>query len=464
MPDTLLKEAKILIVDDERANVRFLEIVLQQAGYQNVFSTTDPRRALALCSELQLDLLLLDLHMPHLDGFEVMKILKEDSALDTMPILVLTADGAIKMRHRALAEGAKDFLIKPLDEVEVLLRIENLLETHFRNELLETKVREAQRFMRSTFDALPSHVAVLDQNGKILTVNRAWERFRDANGGNPNRCGIGTNYLAACEQATGAFGKQAWSVALGIRRVMSGDAPDFHLEYPCHSAEEQRWFTLRVTPFVGQGPAQVVVAHENITERKLAELAMEQAQWETVQRLARAAEYRDDMTGLHIQRVGAISGRIARAMGLPLQLAALIEKAAPLHDVGKIGVSDTILLKPDGLTEAELASIRQHTQIGAKILSGSSSAILKQAEEIALYHHEHWDGSGYEGLQGENIPLSGRIVTVADVFDALTHDRPYKKSWSVPDALAEIEKLSGSQFDPQVVTAFLTLPHLDLLE
>jgi len=218
-----------------------------------------------------------------------------------------------------------------------------------------------------------------------------------------------------------------------------------------------------VTPFVGQGPAHVVVAHENITERKMAELAMEQAQWETVQCLARAAEYRDDMTGLHIQRVGTISGRIARAMGLPLPLAALIEQAAPLHDVGKIGVSDTILLKPDRLTEAEVTSIQQHTQIGAKILSGSSSAILKQAVEVALYHHEHWDGSGYEGLQGENIPLSGRIVAVADVFDALTHDRPYKIAWSVSDALAEIEKQSGAQFDPQVVTAFLTLPHRDLL-
>ncbi len=165
------------------------------------------------------------------------------------------------------------------------------------------------------------------------------------------------------------------------------------------------------------------------------------------------------MTGLHMQRVGSIAGRIAQAMGLPAQQVMLLEQAAPLHDVGKIGVSDTILLKPGRLTEEEFALMKQHTHIGAQILSGSSSSLLQMAEEIALYHHERWDGNGYMGLQGEAIPLSGRIVSVADVFDALTHDRPYKKAWSVSAALAEIEKQSGHQFDAQVVAAFLTLPH-----
>lgn len=463
MPQSILKKAKILIVDDERANVRFLEIVLQHAGYDQVFSTMDPCQVLSLCLAIQPDLILLDLHMPGLDGFAVMRTLQAHPAFRAIPILVLTADGTVPVRHRALAEGASDFLIKPLDRVETLLRIDNLLETRFRSELLEAKVQEAQRFLLSTFDSLTAHVAVLDQDGVIIAVNRAWKQFTQANDGETFLCGIGADYLAVCERSCDDDQSQGQAVAAGVRRVIAGETEEFHLEYSCHSPEQSRWFTVRVTPFVGDGPVRVVVAHESITERKRVEDELEQAQCETVQRLARAAEYRDDATGLHIQRVGLIAGRIARAMQLPARQAALIEQAAPLHDVGKIGVSDTILLKPDKLTEEEFTAMKRHTHIGAKILSGSSSAVLQLAEEIALHHHERWDGTGYSGLRGETIPLSGRIVSVADVFDALAHDRPYKKAWSVSEALREIEKQSGYQFDPQVVAAFLTLPHAELL-
>ena len=340
MSDSILKQGRILIVDDERANVRFLEIVLQQAGYHNVFSTMDPCQTLPLCSALQPDLLLLDLHMPVLDGFEVMRRLQAHPALDSLPILVLTADGTIPGRHRALAEGAKDFLIKPLDRVEVLLRIENLLETRFRNALLEEEVRESQRFMVSTFDALTYRVAVLDEEGKIIAANRAWRDFDGKNGTEAYSCGLGADYLAICERASGGEAEQA--VAWGIRRVMAGEAGEFHLEYSCHSPAERRWFTVRVTPFIGEGPVRVVVVHENITELKRVEEELEQARRETVQRLACAAEYSDDSTGLHIQRVGLIAGRIAQAMHLPARQAEFIELAAPLHEVGEIGASNTI--------------------------------------------------------------------------------------------------------------------------
>ena len=170
MLDSVLKEGKILIVDDERANVRFLEIVLEQAGYHNVFSTSDPCQALFLCSELQPDLMLLDLHMPYLDGFAVMRMLQTHPDFQSMPIIVLTADSTVPVRHRALSEGAKDFLLKPLDEIEVLLRIRNLLETRFHNELLEAKVQEAYRFLLSAFDSLPFHTAALDDAGKTIAL------------------------------------------------------------------------------------------------------------------------------------------------------------------------------------------------------------------------------------------------------------------------------------------------------
>lgn len=214
------------------------------------------------------DLILLDLHMPYLDGFAVMQILRAQPDLRVVPILVLTADGTVPIRHRALAKGAKDFLIKPLDELEVLLRIQNLLETSFRNELLESKVKEAQRFMLSTFDALTSQAAVLDQDGKILIANRVWREFSATNGGDKRSCEVGANYLAFCEQGSGNAADQAWAVARGIRQVIAGEAAEFHLEYNCHSLEEQRWFTVRVTPFVGEGSVRVVVAQENITDRK----------------------------------------------------------------------------------------------------------------------------------------------------------------------------------------------------
>ncbi|MCW3100034.1 MAG: sensor histidine kinase, Cache 1, partial [Chthonomonadaceae bacterium] len=224
-----------------------------------------------LCSELKPDLLLLDLHMPHLDGFALMQILQIQPDFRSVPILVLTADGTVPVRHRALSEGAKDFLLKPLDEVEVLLRIQNLLETHFRHELLEAKVRETQRFMLSTFDALTSHVAVLDEDGKILAANRAWRMSRDTHRGDAGSCDVGANYLTICDQAAGSEAEQARAVARGIRQVMGGSAREFHMEYSCHASVEQCSCIVRVTPFDGDGPVRVVVAHDNTTAHKQGE-------------------------------------------------------------------------------------------------------------------------------------------------------------------------------------------------
>ena len=268
MSKTIVRQGKILIVDDEKANIRFLEIVLQKAGYTNVHSTTDSRQALMLFRSIQPDIVLLDLTMPHLDGFAVMGQLHQEFPDHVIPILVLTADATSIAKHRALKGGANDFLTKPLDEIEVLLRINNLLETHFHSVLLEAKVQERTQ-------------------------------------------------------------------------------------------------------------------------------ELEKAQLETLQRLAMAAEYRDDDTGLHTKRVGITAARIAEELGLPPAQVDLILLAAPLHDVGKIGITDAILLKPGKLTDEEFDIMRQHTVIGAKILSGSTSPRLQLAEEIALSHHERWDGRGY---------------------------------------------------------------------
>lgn len=202
-------------------------------------------------------------------------------------------------------------------------------------------------------------------------------------------------------------------------------------------------------------------AEQEARERAEAEVRqrtadLEAAQLEVVNRLALASEYRDDNTGVHIERVGQMAGRIARALGWLEADAQLITTAARLHDVGKIGVPDSILLKPGALTASELAFMREHTLIGGEILAGGQSRLLRMAHEIALAHHERWDGGGYpRGLKGEAIPLSARIVAVADVLDALIHARPYKEAWPLETALGEIHSQSGSQFDPEVVQACL---------
>ena len=329
------KEGTIIIVDDEKANVRLLEMVLQEAGYRNVYSTLDARETRALVDRVRPDLLLLDLSMPHMSGFEVMQQLAAEGE-NGVPIVVLTADKMPQTRHRALQQGARDFLTKPLDQTEVLLRIDNLLRARFHNSLLESKVSERTR-------------------------------------------------------------------------------------------------------------------------------ELERAQIETLQRLALAAEYRDDDTGMHTKRVAQTAAMLGHQLNLHVTQVELIQWAAPLHDVGKIGVSDSILLKPGKLTYEEFEAMKRHTIIGAQMLGGSSSPYLQLAEEIALFHHERWDGEGYAGIAGTQIPLSGRIVAVADVFDALTHERPYKAAWPVKAAVEEIVSQSGRQFDPRVVQAFKQLDHASLV-
>jgi putative two-component system response regulator len=201
---------------------------------------------------------------------------------------------------------------------------------------------------------------------------------------------------------------------------------------------------------------------EQRVNERTSDLAQSQA--EVLNRLARAAEFRDDDTGQHTQRVGRTTALLAQALGVPTEQVALIRQAAPLHDVGKIAISDVILLKPGRLTDEELALMKTHAMVGATLLSGGSSEVVQMAERIAGSHHERWDGKGYpHGLQGEAIPLVARLLAVADVFDALTHERPYKKAWPVEEAVAEIARQSGRQFDPRVVEAFLTLPHEGLV-
>lgn len=194
---------------------------------------------------------------------------------------------------------------------------------------------------------------------------------------------------------------------------------------------------------------------EALTDLKRSNAALEGAHRESIYRLATAAEFRDEDTGNHIRRMGLFCHVLAEALGVDPEFLSLIRLAGLMHDVGKIGVHDAILLKPGRLTERERTEISTHTVIGARILSESNSPLFRMAEEIALSHHEHYDGTGYPaGLKGDEIPLSGRIAAVADVFDALTSHRVYRAAFSVDEAVKMIREGSGSHFDPRVVQAF----------
>ncbi len=340
-----LRDLPIVAVDDEDANVLLLRRVLERAGYTSLTTTTDPTAVLSLVEEHHPRLVLLDLHMPRMDGFELMERLGElEGKPDGVPMLVLTADITDEAKRRALELGARDFLTKPIDHVELALRVRNLLQ-----------VQHLQ-------DCLLAHNANLEEQ-----------------------------------------------VAARTREL-------------------------------------------------------EVARLEVLDRLALAGEYRDDDTQQHAWRIGRSSALMAAELGLGPGQAELIGRAAPLHDIGKLGVSDAILRKPGPLSEEDFECVKRHAAIGAEILAGSSSALLQMAQVIALSHHERWDGAGYpNGLAGEEIPLPGRIAAVADVFDALTHERPYKRAWEVDEAVTEIREGSGSQFDPAVVEVFLRLDHNTLL-
>ena len=208
-----------------------------------------------------------------------------------------------------------------------------------------------------------------------------------------------------------------------------------------------------------------ILHHQIATQNKLLELKVNErtkelryTQYDIIRRLASAAEFRDGDTGIHIIRMSQYAMKLGQALGLSEADADLLHHASPLHDVGKIGIPDNILLKPGKLTPEEFEIMKTHTTIGAKILAGSDSPVMKMAEVIALTHHERWDGKGYPfGIKGDEIPFVGQICSVVDVFDALTSERPYKKAWSFEAAVAEIQTMSGLNFNPKVADCFLTI-------
>jgi putative two-component system response regulator len=222
-------------------------------------------------------------------------------------------------------------------------------------------------------------------------------------------------------------------------------------------SDEFKGFELGAVDYITKPISPAIVRARVKTHLSLVQAEqLKQAHVDLVHRLGRAAEYKDTDTGEHIARMSQYSKLLALEFGMDEHQAELLRQAAPMHDVGKIGIPDAILLKPGRLTSEEFDHMKQHAVIGAQILANSSSPLLQLAHKLAIEHHEKWDGSGYpHGLKGEQISVEGRIVAIADVFDALTSKRPYKEAWGVEEALEHMQAQAGKHFDPHLINLFV---------
>jgi len=338
-----LKQRRILIVDDTTSNITILDHVL--ADYKRLVATNGAKALEMALAEPSPDLILLDVMMPGMDGFEVFRRLQADPRTREIPVIFVTALAGTVDETGGLEMGAVDYITKPIRPTVVRARVR----TH-------------------------------------LCLKQAQEALREKN--------------------------------LDLEHKVA----------------------------------------ERSTQLRQAFVKLKEASLETIYRLSRSAEYRDDDTGAHVQRMSLYSAAVARALGIGEEDAERLLYAAPMHDIGKIGIPDRILLKPGKLDDEEWEIMRSHSKIGADILSGSYSDVIKLGEEVALTHHERWDGSGYpQRLQGEAIPMVGRIVAIADVFDALTSERPYKRAFSIEKSHGIIREERGRHFDPDVVDAFFSI-------
>lgn len=388
---------KILVVDDQPVIRQIARSTLQSQGYE-ILEASNGEDALEIAREERPDLVLLDVRMPGISGLDVCRALKRDPGTSHIKIVMLTGELLDEDREEGLREGADEYFTKPFSPIQLLNKL------------------------RAMLGPLASDVAVSSMAGSDGRPQPSIE------------VPSGLNALAE------SFSRRLRSTS--DLQVMERSQLAIYAE--------------ELGVLYGSEVEKSKKLQETLERLEEASRRLEQAHEETILRLAIAAEYRDDDTATHIQRMSSYSEAIAARMGLTPDEIVTVKRASPMHDIGKIGIRDAILQKPGKYTPEEFEEMKSHTIIGARILQGSSSELLQMGEMIALNHHEKWDGSGYPfGHKGEAIPLVARIVALADVFDALTTKRCYKPAFPVDDALDIIKKGRGTHFDPEVVRAFL---------
>ena len=445
----MTEKYRILIVDDNTIIRETLEMLLFPEGY-DLSLAENGQQALEKAAQLAPDLILLDVEMPEMDGFEVCRRVRATPHLAQIPIIFLTGLLDRDSRLQGIEAGADDFLTKPVDRTELCLRVRNIAKLN-RYRLL---LAERAKFER-LIELSPDGIMIVDCEGKINLANPAMiqiARFKD------DESLIGTNIFSLIgPEQRNEFVEGFKAIAFGASHILHIEAYLNLIDHKDIPIElKAGFFELEDRPGV-----QVII--RDISTRRRAEeeihrvsSEMSDTQKELIYTLGEAVETRSNETARHVRRVAEYSHLLAIKAGLSEESAALLKMASPTHDVGKIGIPDSILLKPGKLSKDEFEQMKTHTTMGYKILMKSKREIFKAASTVAHQHHERWNGKGYpQGLRGEEIHIYGRITALLDVFDALSADRCYKKAWEMDRVLELIREERGAHFDPRLVDVFL---------
>ena len=481
------RAARVVVADDTDIQRKLTVLRLRDSGYE-VFDAPDGAAALELVRRERPDAVLADVLMPGLDGFELCRAIRAEGAIAATPV-VLASSVFIEEDDQELARraGANGFVTREPDHRSIIDALGQALggrsnpvataAEHEYDALHAERLGRALLHESAAHTSLECELAQRDAQLAVLTgISQTLARAGDPGS-------VIEEILARCLEATGVTGamyRPAGSTAGGGDTVTLGAPPHVtttELDAAAHdevvvrddgiviglnSEGHELGVVVLGTPGRALTETQVVLCRAVALQlcqavalaRTQAELVGSREQ--TVERLARAVSLRDGDTGEHTQRMSGFCGIVARRLGLPPERCELLRVASAMHDIGKVATPDAILFKNGPLTDAERVEIQRHAEIGHMILSGSGSELLELAATIALNHHERWDGAGYpRGLKGEAIPIEGRIAAIADVFDALTSDRPYRPAMSLGEALGILRGGRGTHFDPAVLDAFL---------
>jgi PAS domain S-box-containing protein len=453
---------RILVIEDHDA--MRAAVVGTLSDYYACEEAPDGATARRKLAETEFELAVCEISLPDESGWDLAS--EVITQHEHTSVVFLTGEDDLEFAKRGFELGAHGYVVKPYSTGQFLITVMNALkrrELEIAQESYERAIREQ---LQAVIDHAPLRIYVKDRDLRLLAINRI--AAAAAAGARPDEL-IGRradDFMSPDAVETSQVGDRAVfdtgeayeseeEIAMGgeTRTLMTS-------KFPLLDAEGKVYAVCGISADITASKQAERLREELLGAQQAAILQLRSSRQETVERLSRAIEVRDSETGGHVQRMARISRQVAVGIGLTDEEADLIRAAAPMHDVGKIGISDEILRQPGALSEDERTEMEKHTIIGHALLAGSDSELLRLAASIALNHHERWDGTGYpSGLGGEEIPLSGRIVAVADVFDALLSDRPYRPAMELDQAFAIMRDGRGSHFDPQVVDYLLG--HLD---
>jgi PAS domain S-box-containing protein len=440
-------QAIILIVDDTPAGRDTLTALLMVEKYE-ILTAADGYEAIEKAEVYQPDLILLDVMMPGMDGFEVCRRLRADKLLSEVPIVLVTALDDRASKLQGLEAGADDFITKPIDRAELRARVRTIV----RLNRFRKKLEERDRFERLV-DLSPDGIITTSTEGVVQLANQAAAEIL---GVEKNTSLEGKNVLDFMSTSDASVSGEHFS------KLLNEDGVNQRFESSFTQSNEKSVPVEIHAGLIRWGDqAQIQMIFHDITDQKMAEYrlklaytSLEDALEDTISGWARALELRDHETEGHSRRVTELTISIARKLNFDDIQLKHIRRGAMLHDIGKIGVPDQILLAPRKLTDEEWCIMRKHPEYGFQILS--PILFLVPALPIPVYHHEKWNGSGYpQGLKGNDIPLEARIFAIVDVYDALSSNRPYHAAWPKDKVIEFIQSQVGIHFDPEVVKVFL---------